>query len=153
MAVVLVAGISGSGKSSVCEELRRRGYDAHDIDLDGNAVWVDRESGEVLSAEAYQGAASLAWFEMHDWCVVPEKISTIASRAGDDVVFVCGMTQNEHEVTHLFSKVIYLSIDPETVRNRVGTRTRNDFGKAEHEMAAILDWLVPLSASIGQPEQ
>jgi len=137
---VLVAGISGAGKSAVCVELQRRGHEAHDLDLDGNAVWVDRETGEVSPADASQSAESLDWFERHDWCLVPEKVRGIAERAGRRTVFLYGMTKNEYEVSHLFSRVIYLSIDAQTIEHRVRSRTMNDFGKADHELAAILDW-------------
>jgi dephospho-CoA kinase len=140
MSLVLIAGISGSGKSAVCVELLRRGYKAHDLDLDGNCVWVNRETGGVLPAEASRSAESPVWFEQHDWCVVPTKVSAIAERAGSRTVFLCGMTKNEHEVSHLFSRVLYLSIDAQTIRRRVASRTGNDFGKAEHEMAAIMEW-------------
>jgi thymidylate kinase len=139
--LVLIAGISGAGKSSVCVELRRRGYEAHDVDLDGNAVWIDRESGQVYPGNAYQGAESIAWFEKHDWCVVPEKVAALAQQAADRLIFLCDMTKNEHEVAHLFAHVVYLSIDAQEVRRRVASRTTNDFGRTEHEMAAILDWL------------
>jgi dephospho-CoA kinase len=138
--LVLVAGISGAGKSAVCVELQRRGHEAHDLDLDGNSVWVNRETGEVSPADASRSAESLDWFEIHDWCLVPEKVRAIAARAGRRTVFLCGMTKNEYEVSHLFSRVIYLSIDAETIEHRVRSRTMNDFGKAEHELAAILDW-------------
>jgi adenylate kinase family enzyme len=138
--LVLVAGISGAGKSAVCTELLRRGYEAHDLDLDGNAVWVNRATGEDSPAEASRSAESPDWFEQHDWCVVPEKVRALARRADDETVFLCGMTKNEHEVSHLFSRIIYLSIDAQTIRDRVASRTANDFGKAAHEMAAILAW-------------
>jgi AAA domain len=140
MPLVLVAGISGAGKSAVCDELVRRGYEAHDVDLEGNAVWIDRDTGEVEPPKASRSAESSAWFECHDWCVLPEKVQALADGAGTRTVFLCGMTKNEGEVWHLFSRVVYLSIDAATVRERVASRTSNDFGKADHELAAILDW-------------
>jgi hypothetical protein len=39
--LVYVTGISGAGKSAVCHELKRRGYEAHDTDEENNAVWVN----------------------------------------------------------------------------------------------------------------
>jgi gluconate kinase len=138
--LVLVAGISGAGKSAVCLELQRRGHEAHDLDLDGNTVWVDRETGVVSPAAASRTAESTEWFDRHDWCVVPERIQGIADSAGRRTVFLCGMTKNEHEVSHLLARVVYLSIDATTIRDRVASRTTNDFGKADHELAAILAW-------------
>ena len=140
MPLVLVAGISGAGKSAVCTELQRRGYEAHDLDLDGNTVFVNRETGEVVPGHGSRSADSTEWFDTHDWCVVPEKIEAIAAQSGGRTVFLCGMTKNEHEISHLLASVVYLSIDAETIQHRVASRSSNDFGKAQHEMAAILEW-------------
>jgi hypothetical protein len=43
-------------------------------------------------------------------------------------------------VWHLFSCVIYLAIDEQTLRARLGLRTSNDFGKASKDLEAILSW-------------
>jgi hypothetical protein len=45
-----------------------------------------------------------------------------------------------NQVWHLFSKTIYLTIDEATLRERLATRTSNDFGKSDHELAAVLKW-------------
>jgi dephospho-CoA kinase len=140
MPLILVSGISGSGKSAVCVELQKRGYEAHDTDLDGNAVWVDRETGETTPGHSARSASSPEWFEKHEWRVVPEKVEALAEHASTRTVFLCGMTANEREVWHLFARVVYLSTDAQTIRDRVASRTTNDFGKTQHEMAAILDW-------------
>ena len=36
--------------------------------------------------------------------------------------------------------VIYLAIDEQTLRDRLASRTSNDFGKAPTELEAILSW-------------
>jgi dephospho-CoA kinase len=138
--LVLVTGISGSGKSTVCEELKPRGYEAHDIDLEGNAVWVHRKTGEVTAMPAAPKVGTPQWLAEWEWRVVRHKVEGLAERAGDRTVFLCGITANEKEVWHLFSLVIYLSIDSQTLRRRVASRTTKDFGKAPHELAAILAW-------------
>ena len=52
----------------------------------------------------------------------------------------CGGVANDIEVWDLFSRVIYLAIDEQTLRDRLGSRTSNDFGKAPEELAAVLEW-------------
>ncbi len=140
MPFVYVTGISGAGKSAVCEELQRRGYDAHDTDREGNAVWVNRDTGEVTAKETGLDARTPGWLGQHDWRVVPERVQELASGARGRLVFLCGSTGNENEVWHLFSRTIYLSIDGDTLRHRLETRTTNDFGKSPHELAAVLEW-------------
>ena len=72
--------------------------------------------------------------------MVPSKVQALAARADGRLVFLCGSTANEHEVWHLFSRVIYLAIDEQTLRDRLASRRSNDFGKAPHELEAILSW-------------
>jgi hypothetical protein len=40
----------------------------------------------------------------------------------------------------LVPRVIYLAIDEPTIRNRLASRTSNDFGEASQELEAILSW-------------
>ena len=70
----------------------------------------------------------------------PSKVRALAPRADDQLVFLCGSTANEHEVWDLFYRVIYLTIDEQTLRDRLASRTSNDFGKAPEELEAILEW-------------
>ena len=140
MSLVYVTGISGSGKSAVCSELNRRGYEAHDTDLEGNAVWVNRTTGEVTAVAGAADRSRPGWLNDQEWRVVPSKVQALVARADDRQVFLCGSTANEDEVWHLFSRVIYLVIDEQTLRDRLASRTSNDFGKAPNELEAILSW-------------
>jgi dephospho-CoA kinase len=137
--LVLVTGISGTGKSAVCDELCQRGYDAHDTDGEGNAVWVHRQTGEVIAA-ADGLHRSESWLAERDWRLVRSKVEALARRGESQLVFLCGATANENEVWDLLSQVIYLAIDEQTLRRRLASRTSNDFGKAPNELAAILEW-------------
>ena len=137
--LVLVTGISASGKSSVCAELRRRGYDAHDSDDDKNAVWVDRTTGEVI--RRIDGPARTpGYLDRYEWRFDPERVAALAGRAEDRPVFLCGATANEAEVWPHFRLSIYLAIDGETLRHRLATRASNDFGRSDYERDMVLGW-------------
>lgn len=140
MPLVYVTGVSGAGKSAVCDELTRRGYEAEDTDRGENAVWVNRKSGAVTTPRAVPDVRPPDWLEEHEWRVVPSKIEALAEGAGGRMVFLCGSAANENEVWHLFSRVIYLAIDEQTLRRRLVSRTTNDFGKSSNELEAILSW-------------
>ena len=140
MPLVYVTGISGAGKSAVCNELHRRGYEAHDTDQDENAVWVNRTTGEVTAVAGAADRSRPGWLNDQEWRVVPSKVQALAARAEDRLVFLCGSTANEDEVWHLFARVIYLAIDEQTLRTRLASRTSNDFGKSQTELEAILSW-------------
>jgi uridine kinase len=140
MPLVYVTGISGAGKSAVCDELQRRGHAAHDTDREGNAVWIDRNTGAVATNDDGFPDRPVGWLAQHEWRMVPERIRYLATRAEDQIVFLCGSTANEDEVWNVFSSTIYLSIDEKTLRHRLETRTTNSFGKSPDELAAILEW-------------
>ena len=140
MPLVYVTGISGAGKSAVCHELNRRGHEAHDTDQEGNAVWVNRTTGEVTTQAGAADRSRPGWLREQEWRVVPSKVQALARRADSRLVFLCGSTANEDEVWHLFSRVVYLAIDEQTLRERLASRTSNDFGKAPDELSAILAW-------------
>jgi gluconate kinase len=140
VALVLVTGTSGSGKSAVCGALVERGHEAHDMDLDGNAAWVHRDSGRHWPAGVRPDTDAPDWFAQYEWRAVPAKIEALAGRATERLVFLCGMTTNGQEVWHLYSRVVFLSVDEATVRRRIASRTTNDFGKTASELDAILLW-------------
>ena len=60
--------------------------------------------------------------------------------ARDQVVFLCGSVENEDEVWELIDIVICLVLDESTLRERLATRTTNQFGKTPGELDAILGW-------------
>jgi shikimate kinase len=136
---VFITGISGSGKSAVCDELRRRGFDAHDTDGDDNAVWVNRRTGEAVSASSAPQRSD-GFLEEHEWRVVRGKVELLAKLSDDRPVFLCGSVANDREVWDLFSLVVFLAVDEQTLRQRLATRTTNDFGKSPTELQTILGW-------------
>jgi len=140
MPLIFVTGISGAGKSTVRIELVQRGYEAYDTDEDGIARFVNKMTGAVTG----QIDASLRTIEFthaNDWMVDPERVRLLAQRAADRIVFLCGSVANEIAVWDLFSKVVLLSIDEATMRERVARRTTSDFGKNEHELNLMLGWI------------
>lgn len=56
------------------------------------------------------------------------------------LVFLCGGGANGKDLSVLFTRVVYLHIDKETLQDRLQSRTGNDFGKPPHELEMILSW-------------
>jgi len=112
----LVEGLSGAGKSSVYEELIRRGYKAITTDRAwkshagprDNAVWDEEKAVRELES--------------------PEP----------DVLFVCGSSGNRDRFLPYFAKVFNLRIDDDTMRRRLQERNNNDFGKEPGELELML---------------
>jgi len=115
-----VEGLSGAGKSSVYEELIRRGYRAVSTD---RAWKVHPDTGRPLRDDAL-------WDE--------QKALSELERLEPDVLFVCGSSGNRDRFQPYFTKIINLRIDDDTMRRRLRERTNNDFGKQPEEVELML---------------
>ncbi|WP_285645723.1 AAA family ATPase [Lentzea sp. NBRC 102530] len=136
MPLVWVTGVSGSGKSAVCEVLKARGERAVDADWEGFNRWVCRESREVVVEPPDPVPAG--WLDRYGWEISRERVEALATVSGDGTAFLFGGVENEDEVRDLFDVVVCLVIDDETLKERLATRTSNSFGKHPEELAASL---------------
>ena len=122
----LIEGVSGTGKSSVWQELRRRGY---------AAINGDRElayQGDPTTGEKTEGFSH----EHHIWDV--EKVRRLAANQDDEVTFFCGGSRNFNQFIDLFDEIFILDVDAETLNERLDNRTDNDTGKSKSERELIL---------------
>lgn len=132
MPAYLITGESGTGKSSVADELARRGHAAYNTDdMPGLTHFVYEDGTLVdLSKGHIEDKSELEWV----WDA--PKLTELLHSA--DVVFICAVTSRQHEFYDQFDKIILLTIDEPTLKRRLHTRTTNDYGKHPNEMALIL---------------
>ncbi|WP_430786982.1 AAA family ATPase [Virgibacillus flavescens] len=124
----LIEGVSCSGKTTVCNELLRRGY---------QAIHGDREL-------AYQGdpetgtPTDSAKHENHIWDV--DKVKSLVANQDEEVTYFCGGSRNFSKFIDLFDGVFVLEVDMDTLNRRLDGRPENEFGgkKAEREFIARL---------------
>lgn len=69
--LVWVTGISGAGKSTVCQALKSIGITAIDTDWDGFNQWVHCVTGEPVVDPPYPTPAN--WLDTHAWHIRPER--------------------------------------------------------------------------------
>src|SRR5215208_4189572 len=122
----LVEGLSGAGKSSVYEELIRRGYKAISTDR----AWkyhTDPDTG--LPGRPIHHDNSM-WNQQ-------KAVSELESPE-PEVLFVCGSSRNRERFLPYFTKIFSLRIDDDTMRRRLQERTNNDFGKQPEEVELML---------------
>jgi hypothetical protein len=113
----LIEGVSGTGKSSVRQELRRRGY----VAIDG-----DRElayQGDPTTGEKTEGFGH----EQHIWD--GEKGRRLAANQDDEATFFCGGSRNFKQFIDLFDEIFILDVDAETLNERLDSRPDDDWGK------------------------
>ena len=139
MSLIYVTGIASSGKSEVCDELLKLGYEAHEGD-DNLSYFYNNESGQVVNRPTSASERTPEWREQHTWKMSKEKLLELKNKAKDKPIFVCGVAANENEYIDIFDKVFALMIDDRTMRHRIETRTRSDYGKNSHEMADLIEW-------------
>ena len=138
MPLVWVTGSSGVGKSTVCELLKSRGELAVDADWEGYSHWFDRKSGQVVTNPPDPVPAG--WLDRFGWKISRAEVETLSRRMHDKTTFLCGSAENEEAVRDLFDHMICLVADNETIRDRLGGRTTNPFGRHPEELAAALGW-------------
>jgi broad-specificity NMP kinase len=114
VAIVLVTGMSGTGKSSALTELARRGHRVVDTDYDG---WTDEAGPERV------------WRE--------DLIAALLAEHDDGTLFVSGCVPNQGKFYSRFDAVVLLSAPVDVILDRVATRDSNDYGKTDAERDLI----------------
>lgn len=135
-----IDGISGTGKTTVAEELSRRGYTALDAD-EAFGYYGNPETGEPTDVQI-----------QHNWIWDIDKVKSLAESSENNTIFVCGGAMNQDRARGIFDKRFTLVVDNDTMRHRLMTRTSNDFGKHPDDLARQLEWnqgAVEYAKSIG----
>lgn len=141
MPLYYVTGISGSGKSSVRDELKRRGYTAFGTDEDDLAYFYHNQTGKRIKNHVAIEDRTPEWRAQHTWKLSRARAEGLLKQSKGSAVFLCGVTANDaDELWDLFSKVFALFIDEDTLKHRIASRTNNDFGKSAHELQILIEW-------------
>jgi GTPase SAR1 family protein len=112
---VLLTGMSGSGKSALVEELRRRGYAAYDADDDGFS----------------EPRAGGRW----GWCA-DAVVSLLAQVPDGDLLFFAGCSEEQIEMP--FDYRVLLAVPEDELVTRLRTRSSNAYGQTPAERRQVL---------------
>src|SRR3954470_17315459 len=127
MAAFLITGNPGSGKTTIAQELLRRGVIAVDADETGH--WGTTSGAPVRQAEH----ASDEWLLGHRWVWSRPRIEHVIRPhvAAGRHIFLCGIAMNQRDMLDLFATVFLLSIDHETQLRRLDTPDNADRNQAQ----------------------
>ncbi len=124
----LVEGVSGTGKTSVCRELQRRGHHAVNGDTD-LAYQGDPVTGRPIDSAVH---------EHHIWDV--GRVRQLVADHSAPATFFCGGSRNHASFLDLFDEVFVLEVDLETLLRRLARRGDGEWGgrPAERELVVRL---------------
>jgi shikimate kinase len=116
---ILVTGMSGTGKSTVLQELARRGFRTVDTDEGGWTEWRDDDGG-----------GGRYWRE--------DRMDELLAGVSDAPLFVSGTVTNQGRFYPRFDAVVLLSAPVDLLLERIEHRTTNGYGKSPEERELVL---------------
>lgn len=135
---ILIAGVPGSGKSSVGEKLAQQGYPTIDTDdYPGPTNWVNRKT-KIIATPPAQGMTK-EWIKQHDYNWDETLLKELLSNTDNGQIFY-GSSSNQEALLDLFDTVFLLKVDPVTIIDRLKRRSDNKYGKTQAERDHVLTW-------------
>jgi broad-specificity NMP kinase len=123
---ILITGTSGTGKSAVGAELKKRGFDVIDTDQDvfndlSIAYWVSKTTGEGVHMP---WPPPEDWHNENDWVWRVNILNQRLDSNNNSIVFACGDSRNKKEAYSLFDKILVLDTEDDVLRERIQARHR-----------------------------
>jgi thymidylate kinase len=115
--MVLVTGMSGTGKSTALVELAQRGFRTVDTDEPGWSTWSEPDGGYV-------------WNE--------DRISELLATNNGPALYVSGTVSNQGRFYPRFDAIVLLSAPPAVLLSRLASRTTNRYGQSPEERELVL---------------
>lgn len=126
---ILLTGMSGVGKSTLVDELNRRGFTA--VDLDG-PEWSEYRNLDEATRQKVDGSSG------PDWVWREDPVAQLLETAETDLLILAGCAPNQGKFYPQFDHVVLLTAPVDVTIQRLTTRTTNPFGKRPDEREKVL---------------
>jgi thymidylate kinase len=128
MALFFISAVSGTGKTTLMHELRRRGEEAHDTDPE--CIRCSKQTGDPIGYEE-------AKKDGYNWIYPAEHLERLKTRSQGKNIFLLGSIDNLDEVKAAADEYIWMSIPLNVLIARLDTREK-EYGKSNSERQLIL---------------
>ncbi|MDI4237605.1 AAA family ATPase [Bradyrhizobium sp. Arg237L] len=133
----LIEGVSGTGKTTVAEELQRRGY--HVVHGDRELAYQgDPETGEPVDEPAHENEMDKVLWRQKRWIWNIDKVKSIIADRSNAISFFCGGSRNFPHFIDLLDGVFILDVDPNTLEQRLASRPGDEFGGRPVERELVM---------------
>jgi len=122
----LIEGVSGTGKTTVAEELQRRGY--HVLHGDRELKYRgDPKTGKPVSEPAHKSEMDKAVWQQEHLLWDIDKVKSVIADHSIPISFFCGGSRNFHRFIDLLDGVFILEVDDlDTLHRRLDERVARD---------------------------
>jgi broad-specificity NMP kinase len=134
---VLIAGISGSGKTSLLRELSSRGHKTLELEnVRGLVRVVDKISGQVVSHydEEVGALSRVSWLLLED-----RLVELLNADEGRLMFYSCFPATNLASLVGHFDRLFLLRAEPAVLRKRMTERS-GEFGKKPDVQDWVMSW-------------
>lgn len=135
---ILITGVPGVGKSTVCSALKDRGYSAYDMEeIEGLFTMIHPETGDPF--DDYD-PNDLEDTKKGEWICDTAQLQRHVQNNSRSLTFYGGLPSNWKDLLPLFDEVVLLTVGEDVLRKRLSSRTTNNFGRAPEVQEQVLSW-------------
>ncbi len=127
MAITLITGLAGTGKTAVITELARQGYDA-----------VDTSTAEWSEWRRVRDTGTTADGPRDEWVWREDRITDLLASARDGDLYIAGCCSNMTGFVSKFDRIVLLTTDRQRMLDRLGPRWDLRFAGDRFERFLVL---------------
>lgn len=136
---ILITGMAGSGKSTVCRVLEAMGYEAYGIEeIDGMFGMYHEGTKEVFVDYDNSDPEKI---KRAEWLCDTERLKELIASQKSELAFYCGIASNMDDLLPLFDTVLMLRVEADQLSSRLSNREgTDDIGNTEASRQTVLGW-------------